>query len=133
METRLDPQLPEPQQIPPLALAYIGDAVYELAVRRHLLSQGQLKVQDLHRKAVALVRAERQSALVAEIETLLTAEERDILRRGRNAKSGHQPPRASVIAYRRATGLEALIGYLHLQGAEERLEQIFAILFRTEE
>lgn len=116
--------------VSPLALAYIGDAVYELAVREHLLTQGQLKVGELHKRAVDYVRAERQSALVGEIEDLLSQEEHEVLRRGRNAKSGHQPPHTSVGAYRRATGLETLIGWLYLQKHQERLQQIFAVLFR---
>ena len=117
----------------PLALAYIGDAVYELAVREHLLKSGACKVGELHDKAVSYVRAERQSALAAEIEALLSAEELEIFRKGRNAKSGHQPPNASVGAYRRATGLEALIGYLYLRGERERLDRIFAVLFAKRE
>jgi len=116
-------------KIPPLALAYIGDAVYELAVREYLLARGKLKVGELHKQAVAFVRAERQSALFAEIEAQLSEEELDVFRRGRNANSGHQPPHTSVGAYRRATGLEALIGHLYLHRQQERLNQIFAILF----
>lgn len=121
---------PPPERISPLALAYLGDAVYELYVRRYLLTQGRLKVEQLHKQAVALVRAERQSELVAAIEPGLTEEERAILRRGRNAKGSHQPPHTSIGTYRRATGLEALIGYLYLKGAQQRLEQIFTILFQ---
>jgi ribonuclease-3 family protein len=117
------------EQLPSLVLAYIGDAVYELAVREHVLQSGICKVGELHDKAVAYVRAERQSALFAEVEALLTTEEREIFRRGRNAKGGHQPPHTSVGTYRRATGLEALIGYLHLRGEQERLDKIFAVLF----
>ncbi|MCL1905492.1 MAG: ribonuclease III [Clostridiales bacterium] len=116
--------------LPSLTLAYIGDAVYELAVREHLLKSGACKVRELHDKAVAYVRAERQAALAGEIEPLLNEEERAVLRRGRNAKGGHQPPNASVGAYRRATGLEALIGHLYLRKEQERLEKIFAILFK---
>lgn len=118
--------------LPSLALAYIGDAVYELAVREHVLKSGVYKVGELHEKAVAYVRAERQSALFAEIEALLSEEELEIFRRGRNAKGGHQPPNVSVGAYRRATGLEALIGYLYLRREQERLDKIFAVLFREE-
>jgi ribonuclease-3 family protein len=115
--------------LPALALAYIGDAVYELAVREHVLHSGVCKVGELHDKAVAYVRAQRQSALFAEIEALLNAEELEIFRRGRNAKGGHQPPHTSVGTYRRATGLEALIGYLYLKREQERLDSIFAVLF----
>jgi ribonuclease-3 family protein len=118
--------------LPALALAYIGDAVYELAVREHVLQSGVCKVGELHDKAVHYVRAQRQSALFAEIEALLNAEELEIFKRGRNAKGGHQPPHTSVGTYRRATGLEALIGYLYLKREQERLDSIFAVLFREE-
>lgn len=117
------------RHMPPLILAYIGDAVYELKVREHLLKSGKVKMAELHSAAVAYVNAERQSMLYTQIEPLLTDEERDVFRHARNAKSGHQPPHVPVAAYRRATGVEALIGYLHLTGAEDRLEMIFATLF----
>lgn len=116
----------------PLLLAYIGDAVYELRVREHLLAQGAVKMNDLHSQAVSLVKAERQSALYGQLEPLLSEEERDVYRRGRNAHSGHQPPRGSAVDYRRATGLEALVGWLHLCGDKPRLEQIFDVLFKEE-
>ena len=118
--------------LPPLLLAYLGDAVYELRVREHLLAQGLARPDALHGAAVGYVNAERQSRLYAEIEALLTPEEREIFRHGRNARSGHQPPHTSVGAYRRATGVEALIGYLYLCRREDRLNQIFAVLFRDE-
>ena len=119
----------QPEQLPSLALAYIGDAVYELAVREHVLKSGAYKVGELHKKAVAYVRAQRQSELAAEIEKLLSATELEVFRKGRNAKSGHQPPNTSVGAYRRATGVESLIGYLYLKKEQERLDKIFAVLF----
>jgi ribonuclease-3 family protein len=116
-------------KLPSLALAYIGDAVYELAVREHLLQGGVCKIGELHDKTVSYVRAERQSILATEIETLLSKEEKDVFRRGRNAKGGHQPSHASVGDYRRATGLEALIGYLYLKQEREQLDKIFEVLF----
>ena len=119
----------DPDRLSPLLLAYIGDAVYELKVREHLLDSGEAHMDKLHTAAVAYVRAERQSQLVAELEGWLTQEEQDVFRHGRNAKSGHQPPHASVGAYRRATGLESLIGWLHLNGREDRLSHIFSVLF----
>lgn len=131
METDLTPQTPE--RLSPLLLAYIGDAVYELKVREHLLDSGETHMDKLHTAAVAYVRAERQSELIAALEGWLTSEEQEVFRRGRNAKSGRQPPHASVGAYRRATGLEALIGWLHLQGRTDRLAHIFSVLFRGEE
>ena len=116
-------------QTSPLLLAYIGDAVYELKVREHLLLSGEVKMSRLHEKAVALVRADRQSQLAADIENLLTDEEKDVFRHGRNAKAGHHPNNTKVCDYRRATGVEALIGYLYLQGEEKKLSQIFEVLF----
>ena len=123
----------EAKNIPPLMLAYIGDAVYELAVREHLLHSGMVKMDRLHSAAVAYVNASRQSQLWGEIEAFLSPEQREVFRRGRNAKSGHQPPHSTVGEYRRATGLEALIGYLHLTGDQAQLERNFATLFQAEE
>ena len=122
----------ELRQMPSLALAYIGDCVYEMAVRRHLVDNGLLKTGALHNQAVSYVNAERQSRLYNEIEPLLSEQERDIFRHGRNAKSGHQPAHTGATTYRRATGMEALIGWLHLSGEEQRLEEIFGILFESE-
>lgn len=122
----------EARLINPLLLAYIGDAVYELRVREFLLKSGGVKMHRLHEQAVSYVNADRQSRLYAQVEALLTTDEADILRHGRNAKSGHQPPHVSVTAYRRATGLEALIGYLHLSGEQQRLDDIFDLLFSPE-
>ena len=116
-------------RIHPLLLAYIGDAVYELRVREHLLRQGAVRMRGLHAQAVSYVKAERQSRFYTELEALLTDEERDVLRHARNAKSGHQPPNIPAAAYRRATGVEALIGCLHLSGREARLDELFAVLF----
>ena len=113
----------------PLALAYLGDVVYELRVREYLLAQGLTKVDDLHKAAVKLVNAERQSALYAQMEEILSPEELTVLRHGRNAKSGHQPPHISVGSYRRATGVEALIGWLYLLRRFDRLDEIFTLLF----
>ncbi|ATW27096.1 hypothetical protein DCMF_22165 [Candidatus Formimonas warabiya] len=114
--------------LPSLTLAYIGDAVYELWVREHLVAQGCTKVHDLHRMAIKYVNAGTQSKLVAQLDALLDEKEAQVLRRGRNAKSGRQPKHMEMIDYRRATGLEALVGYLYLEKKQERLEQIFSLL-----
>ena len=119
----------EIRRINPLLLAYIGDAVYELRVRQHLLAQGAVKMAALHARTVSYVNAERQSSLYSEIEPLLNETEHELLRHARNAKSGHQPPNLPVAAYRRATGVEALVGYLYLCGDNPRLDMIFAKLF----
>lgn len=116
------------EQMPPVTLAYIGDAVYELWVRRYLVAQGCSRVNDLHHAAIKYVNAETQSKLVAYLEPHLDEQEAGILRKGRNAKSGRQPKNMEMIDYRRATGLEALVGYLYLLNKQERLDQIFSLL-----
>ncbi len=117
------------EKLPPLALAYIGDAVYELAVREYLLGRGEAHNKDLHRRAVELVCAERQSQLYDLLWERLDEKDKEVMRHGRNAKGGHQPPHTSVGAYRRATGVEALVGWLYLRGETEKLALIFEQLF----
>ena len=121
-----------PEKLSPLALAYIGDAVYELAVREYLLGRGEAHNKELHRRAVELVRAEKQSELYDVLCGLLGDEEKEVMRHGRNAKGGHQPPYTSVGAYRRATGVEALVGWLYLRGDKEKLQVIFEQLFAND-
>ena len=123
----------EAKQLQPLMLAYIGDAVYELRVREQLLDAHMGRMPLIHRAAVRLVNAECQSRLYDLLTPLLSEEEAAILRRGRNAKSGHQPPTASPAVYRRATGVEALFGYWFLIGAQDRLDQAFDLLFSMPE
>jgi len=129
----LTPTQREIANYPILALAYIGDGVYELYVRRYLLTAGERKPGRLHKKAISYVSAKSQSELAAQVEPNLTEDEAWVMRRGRNAHSAHQPPNARVIDYRRATGLEALIGYLYLTEQNKRLNEVFAILFAKEE
>lgn len=105
----------------PLSLAYIGDAVYEVIVRTILLHQGNMAVNKYHRKASHMVNAIAQSKMIGELEPLLTEEELGIYRRGRNAKSYTSAKNASVLDYRRATGFEALIGYLYLKQETDRI------------
>jgi ribonuclease-3 family protein len=118
------PEGVSPQSLPPLILAYIGDAVYELYVRKHLVRKALVPMPKMHRQAVEYVRATTQAMLVQEMDAFLTEAEKDVIRRGRNAKSGHGPKSANIIEYRYSTGLEALIGYLYLQGEEPRLEAV---------
>ncbi|HHT64089.1 MAG: Mini-ribonuclease 3 [Bacillota bacterium] len=117
-----------PEVLSSLTLAYIGDAVYELWVRCYLLSRGPQRVNDLHRETVKYVNAGTQSKFVQLLEPLLDEKEAMVLRKGRNAKSGRQPKKTEMIDYRRATGLEALVGYLYLLNKQERLEEIFSRL-----
>lgn len=109
-----------------LALAYMGDAVYEVFIRNHLLSVGQVKPNKLHRESTKYVSAKAQCASVRYlVETeFLTEEEILILKRGRNAKSGTVPKNTDVATYNYATGFEALIGHLFLAGQEDRLKEI---------
>lgn len=108
----------------PLALAYIGDGVYELIIRTILIKKGNCPVNKLHRRASTLVRASAQSAMVAVLEPLLTLEEHKIYKRGRNAHSATMAKHATVTDYRRATGFEALIGWLYLTRQWERMTEL---------
>jgi ribonuclease-3 family protein len=112
----------------PLTLAFLGDGVYTLLVRGKLVLKGSCPVRKLHSRAVAKVRASYQAAGVRAIESMLTEEEADMIRRGRNANSA-VPKSASVDDYRLATGLETLFGYLHLIGDEARILELFEVIY----
>lgn len=99
----------------PLTLAYIGDGVYELIIRTILVKKGNCPVNRLHKKASSLVKAGAQSAIMEVIEEELTPEELGVYRRGRNAHSPTMAKHATMADYRRATGFEALMGYLYLK------------------
>lgn len=99
----------------PLTLAYIGDGVYELIIRTILVKKGNCPVNRLHKKASSLVKAGAQSAIMEVIEEDLTPEELSVYRRGRNAHSPTMAKHATMADYRRATGFEALMGYLYLK------------------
>lgn len=105
----------------PLTLAYLGDAVYELVIRTILVEKGNCPVNRLHKKASSLVKASAQSAIMEVIETELTEEEHAVYKRGRNAHSATMAKHASMADYRRATGFEALMGYLYLKEETERM------------
>lgn len=109
----------------PNVLAFYGDCVYEVLVRRLIVLEHQTNAGRLHNLAVERVRASYQSAAVAVIEPLLNEREADILRRGRNAGGISVPKSAKPSDYRRATALEALFGYLSLTGQYERLNELF--------
>ena len=100
----------------PLTLAYIGDAVYELIVRTYIVERGNAPVNILHRQTADIVKAKTQAELVEAIQDLLSEDEVAAYKRGRNAKSYTKAKNASYSDYRKATGCEALIGYLYLQG-----------------
>lgn len=105
----------------PLTLAYIGDAIYDLVIRTIVVERGNTSANKLHRKAVSYVNARVQAKMIEALMDELTEEEQGIYRRGRNAKSFTTAKNASVIEYRKATGFEALCGYLYLTGRQERM------------
>ena len=108
----------------PLTWAYIGDAVYELYIRDYLIKTTNLKPNKLHREAIKYVKASAQAKILEELQAILTDEEKEIVRRGRNAQNHHLPKNANLDDYTHSTAFEALIGYLYLSKQEERLEEI---------
>lgn len=111
----------DPETYSPLALAYIGDAVYELIVRTMVISHGSIQVNKMHKKSASLVNAGTQAEMIRLMMEELTEEETAVYKRGRNAKSVTTAKHATVVDYRTATGFEALCGYLYLMGRLERL------------
>ncbi|MBR6658272.1 MAG: ribonuclease III [Oscillospiraceae bacterium] len=111
-----------------LSLAFIGDAVYEILVREHLLEHGSLQVGKLHKMAVEMVRASFQADVFDFLEPIVSEEENGILHRGRNASATHIPKGANAIEYRKATGVEALFGWLYLEQKNERINELFEMV-----
>ena len=118
----------EIQTISSIGLAHLGDAVYELLVRSWLCAHGRATGKNLHRSAVELVRAEAQAERGQRILPVLTEEELSVYRRGRNAHVNSIPHSASRSEYLKATALEALFGWLYLQGDGDRINQLFCIM-----
>ena len=116
-----------------LALAHVGDAVYELLIRSRLASKGPSQVGELHRKTVAFVRAESQAKAARRILPLLTEEEAAVYRRGRNCHVHGIPAHANSGEYHSATGLEALFGYLHINGENERIKELFSMIIENQD
>lgn len=127
-------QLPPDQirGISSIGLAHMGDAVYELLVRTWLCAHGKATGKGLHRATVALVCAPKQAELAQRILPLMTEEEQAVFRRGRNANVHSIPAHASRAQYQQATALEALLGWLHLSGRHDRVEQLFAVMMEEE-
>ena len=111
-----------------LALAHVGDAVYEVLVRAYLACGGTQTAKNLHSRTVALVRASAQAEAVQRILPLLTEEEQDIYRHGRNAKPKTVPKSSSVAEYAHATALEALFGWLYLKQRYDRINELFGVI-----
>ena len=117
----------EARQYSPLALAFVGDAVYEQLVRDELVCAANMPVRKLHSLAVQKVCAKYQSAAVRALldADILNDEEQEIFKRGRNAGGVSAPKHSTVADYRAATGLECLFGYLHLTGQSERISELY--------
>ena len=114
----------------PLSLAYIGDGVYELYVRSRIIKENpNLPAHKLHKEAIKYVKAEAQSRSIEAMLPYLTEAETAQFKRGRNAKSPTSAKNASIVDYRRATGFEALIGFLYINKNGERLDELMAIAF----
>ena len=112
----------------PQALAFLGDAVYEILVRERIVHRANMPVNKLHLQAVEQVRASYQSKAYAVVEPVLTEEELAALRRGRNISSIKPPKNGTMQDYRRATGLECLFGYLYLKGEIQRINELFLMI-----
>ncbi len=118
-----------PKEYSPLALAYIGDTVYDLFIRTKVLAKGNRHVTEMHKEAVSFVKAHSQSVSAYAIEEVLTEDELRVLKWGRNAKSNTIPKNADVTEYRMATGFETLVGYLYLSGEDERLSYLLNLSY----
>ena len=114
----------DPNGYSPLVLAYLGDAVYELVIRTRVVNRGNTQVNKMHRMTAGLVKAEAQAKMYMLLEEELTEEEQAVYRRGRNAKSATMAKHATMRDYRMATGFEALMGWLYLNGRLERLTEL---------
>ena len=108
----------------PLTLAYIGDGVYDLVIRTGVVERGNEPANKLHKKTVAYVKAQTQASMIEALLPYLTEEEEAVYKRGRNAKPDASAKKASIGDYRKATGMEALVGYLYLTGQEARIMEL---------
>lgn len=117
-------EIEEVKLMPPLVWAYVGDCVYELYIRTQLVNNTKLNAHKLHIEAIKYVKAKAQAKILANIYDELLEEEKNIVRRGRNAENHHLPKNADIADYAHATAFEALIGYLYLTKQDERLKEI---------
>lgn len=112
------------KMLSPLVWAYVGDSVYELFIRTHLINNSNAKPHKLHIESIKYVKAKAQAELLNKISSNLTDEEKDIVRRGRNVQNHHVAKNSDVAEYAQSTAFEALIGYLYLTKQDNRLEEI---------
>ena len=126
LDVRMTPQ--EINAVSTLGLAHIGDCVYELLVRSYGIADGEVGNQEMHAATVAMVSAAAQADALKTLLPLLTEEEADVCRRGRNAKVNSVPKHAEIGDYHAATALECLFGWLYLNGAHARINELFAAI-----
>lgn len=124
--SRLENSPCEPKSMSPLTLAFLGDGVYDLFVRERLVCEANRPVKKLNEEKVSIVRCSSQARLVEKLLPYLTEEERDVLKRGRNAHTQHVPKNATVADYHSATAFEALLGYLYLSGKIDRIRELLS-------
>lgn len=106
------------------SLAYIGDAIYEVYVREHIMENNRQQVNKLHKKSIKYVSAKAQAYIVENIGEILTEEEKGVIKRGRNKEANTVPKNTDIVTYKIATGFESLIGYLYIKKDLKRLEEI---------
>lgn len=124
----LSMQCKKPNEYSPLTLAFIGDGVYDLLVREYLISIANRPVGELNRQKVSLVCCESQSKFVDLLLPLLSDEETAVYKRGRNTQTNSTPKNAKLADYHRATGFEALFGYLYISGQSKRINDLFKVI-----
>lgn len=127
MQDLMQMQEADVREYSPLALAYLGDAVFDLVIKSLVLNQGNKPVQKLHKETSRIVQASAQSKMMRVIQEQLTEEEHQVYKRGRNSKTVSPAKNQSVTDYRRATGFEALIGYLYLKREYRRMLELIKI------
>lgn len=120
-------------QLSPLVLAYMGDAIYEAFIRQYLISLGNYPVNQLHRDSIRFVSAKGQAKALERLMTVLSEEEKAVVKRGRNAKSGMSPKNTDIVVYRHSTAFECLLGYLFFSGRQDRLEQLMRLTLENDE
>lgn len=126
-------QTQDVNKISMLGLAHVGDAVYELLTRTMLCERGHSSVSELHRLTVSMVNAPAQARAAERLIPVLADDELSVYRRGRNTKVNSVPHNADIGQYHAATGVEALFGWLYLQGRLERIEELFGLITDKEE
>ena len=117
----------------PLTLAFVGDGVYDLLVRDHLVRQANRPVGELNKIKVSLVKCESQAQFAEKLLPMLTEKEQAVYKRGRNAAPKSASKHGTLADYHSATGLEALFGYLHINGEQERINELFSLIIENQD